>query len=431
MSTWLPGRPSCREFVIVFCLALTLGGCGGGGGSSAPSSDSSGGGSSPTTYSLSGTISGLGAASGLVLLDGGVGATTIAANSTVFTMKTPVASGSTYDITVGSQPYGLTLACSVSGGSGTVSGNVTSIAVSCGNATPAQKAIAGYFANPLGVAVDASGNVFVVDNGDSSIREIPYSGGSYGAAISVGSGFSFPYAVATDANGNVFVADAGHDSIKEIPYSGGSYGVPITVASGFLTSTQILEGEACPTGIAVSPSDTVFAVCNGDLDEISFSGGSHGATITVASGYGFSGGIALDAKGNVFVADAAANAVYELPSNGSGYGAPITLASGFNYPEGVALDAGGDVFVSDTLNEALKEIPFNDGSYGAPITVASDLSPSATGSPLPGIAGLAVDTKGNVFVADERNNAVWEVPLNGSAYGAPLAVGSGISAPAA
>src|SRR6185312_13304802 len=143
MSTWLPGRPSCREFVIVFCLALTLGGCGGGGGSSAPSSNSSGGGSSPTTYTLSGTISGLGAASGLVLLNNGGDAATIAANSNGFTMKTPVAFGSVYDFTVGSQPYGLTLACSVSDGSGTASGNVTSIAVSCGNATPTQKAIAG------------------------------------------------------------------------------------------------------------------------------------------------------------------------------------------------------------------------------------------------------------------------------------------------
>jgi hypothetical protein len=228
MSKSLRGRPSRREFVIVGSLVLTLCGCGGGGGSSAPSSSSNspGGGSSPTTYSVSGTISGLGGASGLVLLNNGGDATTVAANSTAFTMKTPIASGSVYAITVGSQPYGLTLACSVSSGGGTVSGNVTSIAVSCRNATPTQKAIAGYFANPLSVAVDASGNVFVADNGNNSIREIPYNSGSYGAAITVGSGFNFPYAVATDANGNVFVADAGHGAIKEIPYSGGSYGEP-------------------------------------------------------------------------------------------------------------------------------------------------------------------------------------------------------------
>ncbi|HEX5461490.1 MAG TPA: NHL repeat-containing protein [Steroidobacteraceae bacterium] len=431
MSKSLPGSPSRREFAIVCSLVLTLGGCGGGGGSSAASSSSdSSGGSSPTTYSLSGRISGLGAASGLVLLNNGGDATTVAANSTGFTMKTPVAAGSVYAITVGSQPYGLTLACSVSGGGGTVSGNVTSIAVSCSNATPTQKAIAGYFANPLDVAVDASGDVFVADNGDNSIREIPYSGGSYGAPITVGSGFSFPYAVATDANGNVFVADAGHDSVKEIPYNGGSYGAPLTVASGFLTPTQILQGDLCPTGVAVSPSGSVFAVCGSALDEIPFSGGSYGAPITVASSFSFPRGVALDAKGNVFVADASANAVYEVPSTGSGYGAPITLASGFNYPEGVALDAAGNVFVSDTLNQALKEIPLSDGSYGAPITVASAFGNNPSGSPLPGIAGLAADTKSNVFVADERDNAVWEVPFNGSAYGTPLAVGSGISMPA-
>lgn len=427
MPKSLPGRPSRRELAIVCSLALTLGGCGG--GSSAPSV-SSGGGSRPATYSLSGAVSGLGAASGLVLVNNGGDATTVAANSTGFTMNTPVAADSVYAITVRSQPYGLTLACSVSNGSGTASGNVTSIAVSCSNATPAQKAIAGYFANPLGVAVDASGNVFVADNGDNSIREIPYSGGSYGAAITVGSGFSFPYAVAMDANGNVFVADAGHNSVKEIPYSSGSYGAPITVASGFLTPTQVLQGDFCPTGIAVSPSGSVFAVCNSDLDEIPLNGSSYGAPITVASGSGFRG-VALDAKGNVFVADAGANAVYEVPFNGSGYGAPIPLGSGFNYPEGVAVDADGDVFVSDSLNQELKEIPFSGGSYGAPITVATGSGNSAPGSPFAGFAGLAVDTNSNVFVADAPNNAVWEVPHIGGTYGTPVAVGSGISTPAA
>jgi sugar lactone lactonase YvrE len=374
-------------------------------------------------------ISGLGAASGLVLLNNGGDATTVAANSTGFTMKTPVAFGSVYDITVGSQPYGLTLVCSVASGGGTVSGNVTSIAVSCGNATPTQKAIAGYFANPLGVAVDASGNVFVADNGDNSIREIPYIGGSYGAPITVGSGFFFPYAIATDANGNVFVADAGHGSVKEIPYNGGSYGAPITVASGFLTPSQLAQGEFCPTGVAVSPSGSVFAVCNSDLDEIPFSGGAYGTATTVASGFGFPRGVALDAKGNLFVADATANAVYEVPSNGSGYGALIPLGSGFNYPEGVAVDRAGNVYVADTLNTAIKQIPYSGGIYGAPITVASGFTSTPPGSPLPGIAGLAVDTNSNVFVADERNNAVWEVPHNGNTYGSPLAVDSGISMP--
>ena len=429
MSTSLPRKPSCLGFLIVCSLTLTVGGCGGGGDSSAPSSSSSGGGGRPTTYSLSGTISGLGAASGLVLLNNGGDATTIAANSTGFTMKTPVAAGTVYDITVGSQPYGLTLSCSVSGGGGTVSGNVSSIAVSCRSATPTQKAIAGYFATPRGVAVDASGNVFVADNSNNSVREIPYSGGSYGAPITVGSGFDFPYAVATDANGNVFVADAGHDSIKEIPYSGGTYGGPITVASGFLTPTQVLQGDFCPSGIAVSPSGSVFAVCNSTLDEIPFDGGSYGAPTTVASGSGFTG-VAVDAKGNVFVADAGANAVYEVPSNPGGYGAPISLGSGFNYPEGVALDAGGDVFVSDSGNHALKEIPFSGGSYGAPITVASGSGSNSPGSPWQGFGGLAVDTNSNVFVADAANRAVWEVPYNGSAYGTPLIVGSEIGTPA-
>jgi uncharacterized membrane protein YfcA len=67
-------------------------------------------------YRLSGTISGLAGHSGLVLLNGGADATAVAAGSGTFTMNSTVAAGSSYNITVGKQPYGLTLACTVSAG---------------------------------------------------------------------------------------------------------------------------------------------------------------------------------------------------------------------------------------------------------------------------------------------------------------------------
>jgi uncharacterized repeat protein (TIGR03803 family) len=81
------------------------------------------------TYQVGGTIMGL-TARGLVLLDNGGDATTIAANAAQFTMNTRVASGGSYAITVMTQPTGAT--CTVSNGSGSnLSGNVTSVAISC------------------------------------------------------------------------------------------------------------------------------------------------------------------------------------------------------------------------------------------------------------------------------------------------------------
>ena len=84
---------------------------------------------STNTYTVSGTISGL-TASGLVLLDNGADASTQAANAARFTMPTPVAYGSAYNVTVQSQPNGL--ACSVSNGTGTMGpGDVTNVAITC------------------------------------------------------------------------------------------------------------------------------------------------------------------------------------------------------------------------------------------------------------------------------------------------------------
>ena len=382
-------------------------------------------------YTLGGTISGLGADSGLMLLNNGADATTVAASSSAFTMNTPVASGSAYAITVGTQPYGLTLACAVTGGSGAATASVTSISVTCGSVTPTQKAVAGYFQGPFAVALGPGGDLFVADTDHNSVKRIPYSNGSYGTAITLGSGFRLPHGIAVDTSGNVFVADSGNNAVKKIPFSGGSYGAPVTLASGFLNGTQVLQGYWGPLGIAVSASGNVFVSTdvNQDVEEIPFSGGTYGTRVAVGSGFGLPWCIALDANDDVFVAGGPNNAIYEVPFNGSGYGASVTLGSGFNYPQGVWVDAKGNVFVADSGNQAVKEIPLSGGGYGTPVTVATGFGDAPLNSTAVAIAGLAVDANGDVFVADTLSNAIWEIPYGGSSYGARMAVSSGFSNP--
>src|SRR5579871_4272047 len=82
---------------------------------------------SPQSVTIGGTITGLGASTGLVLLDNNGDATSINANAGTFTMNTGVAYGSTYDITVGNQPYGVNLSCAVTGGSGTANDSMSPI----------------------------------------------------------------------------------------------------------------------------------------------------------------------------------------------------------------------------------------------------------------------------------------------------------------
>lgn len=90
-------------------------------------------------------------------------------------------------------------------------------------------AIAAYFVYPSGVAVDGNGNVFIADYLTNQLKEIPFSGGTYGIPIVVDSGLSKPGQVALDASGDLFVADYGNATVKEFTFSGGRYSPPVSL----------------------------------------------------------------------------------------------------------------------------------------------------------------------------------------------------------
>jgi len=112
----------CALLGAVLALAACGGGSGGGGGGAGS------GGSGSSTYTLGGTVSGLGGASGLILANGG-STLTVPAGATSFQFPTAFAAGATYDVTVQSSPTGMT--CTVAGGSGTLNANVANIVVTC------------------------------------------------------------------------------------------------------------------------------------------------------------------------------------------------------------------------------------------------------------------------------------------------------------
>ena len=71
-------------------------------------------------------------------------------------------------------------------------------------------------------------------------------------------------------------------------------------------------------------------------------------------------GVAVDAAGNVYVADRGDNNVYMIPVGG---GAQVTLGSGFTGPYGVAVDATGNVYIADNFNNTVKEIPVGSSTH--------------------------------------------------------------------
>ncbi|HUE03259.1 MAG TPA: Ig-like domain repeat protein, partial [Bryobacteraceae bacterium] len=122
-------------------------------------------------------------------------------------------------------------------------------------------------------------------------------------------------------------------------------------------------------------------------------------------------GVAVDAAGDVFIADSGNNRVVELPAGG---GPQTTVGSGLKQPSGVAVDGAGDVFIGDSGNSRMVEVPADGGPQ------------TTVGSGLSGPQGVAVDGAGDVFIADYGNGRVVEVPAGG---GPQTTVGSLVGVP--
>lgn len=277
--------------------------------------------------------------------------------------------------------------------------------------------LSGAFNAPMGVAVDANGNIFVADTGNNAVEELVAASGYTIKNLASGS-FNAPRGVALDAYGNLFVADTGSSTVKVVSVASGYTTVSTLVPSGTFSpfiptgvaidkngslwtsntdnaghlgyleffsadgyrSPQVALGlnstDPSP-GVALDSSDNLFVGTTSAVVEIPPPGYDYG--IDVAENLiGSGAGLAADASGNIFVADPVYNAVEEILSASANPNL-ITLGSGFNQPFGVAVDAHGNVFVADTGNNAVKEIPAGSASLDfAPVAVGTTTPPTAT-----------------------------------------------------
>ena len=257
---------------------------------------------------------------------------------------------------------------------------------------------------PIGVAVDASGNLYVADSGNNAVKEF-LAATSYTTFNTLGGGFLGPQGVAVDTNGNVYVADTGHNAVDVLTPGCGSTScitllANVTSPAGVAVAGGVEDGEAdC---LLFVPCTDVFFTGADSVWEVQFDNAPFADQL--ATSYTFNGptGIAVDGSENVFVADSGNNAVQEiLAASGSyyGYSTVIAVGSGFNDPIGVAVDPFGNVFVGDDGNNAVKEI-LAAGGYTTVNTVDGSFSYPH---------GVAVDGKGNVFVAGTDNTGIVEL----------------------
>ncbi|MFZ0668066.1 MAG: putative Ig domain-containing protein, partial [Acidimicrobiales bacterium] len=156
-------------------------------------------------------------------------------------------------------------------------------------------------------------------------------------------------------------------------------------------------GLSDPAGLAVDKKGDLFIADTGNNQVVEVPSGG-GAQTTVGSGLDAPKSVAVDKHGDVFIADTGNNQVVEVPSGG---GAQTTVGSGLDAPQGVAVDKKGDVFIADTGNNQVVEVPAGGGAQ------------TTVGSGFKNPEGVAVDENGDVFVADTGNNQLVEVPGDG------------------
>ena len=343
-------------------------------------------------------------------------------------------------------PYTFTTLAGTAGGIGSVDGTGS----------------AARFSAPTGTAVDKSGNVYVADTDNNTIREITpagivttiagtpnmYGGASDGTGAAAKFQFQGSAGLAVDGSGNLFVADSGNMDIREIVPTAGAGGatnwVVTTIAgsAGKVGSTDGAGGAArfdLPSGIAVDGSDNLYVAdtFNETIRKIvpNTSGGVTTWTVSTLAGAVFSSGsvdgtggaarfsgphgVAVDGSGNVYVADTSNATVREI----SPVGVVTTLAgtagargasdgtggvAQFEYPDGVAATATGTVFVADSGNDTIRRITpagvVSTVGGMAGLTGSSDGTGSVARLDDP--AGIAVDTSGNLYVSDTGNDTV-------------------------
>ncbi|MGH8318317.1 MAG: hypothetical protein ACREUL_10105 [Steroidobacteraceae bacterium] len=315
-------------------------------------------------------------ASGLVLTDNGGDSLTVASGATTFTFATKLSSGASYDVAVATQPTGET--CKVSSSAtGTVSGNESSVSVTCS-----------------GSSFSISGTVSGLTTAGLKLKD--YSGGETVSVAAGAASFQFSQSVPYDTNVDVTVAT---QPFWQACTAGASN------FSGPITSNLTTETFSCAGDTA---NVTTFAG--------STTSGSTNGTGTSASFYG-TAGVAMDSSGHIYVADTNNNEIREISPAGvvttlagsttAGHADGTGSAASFDAPTSVAVDSAGNVYVADSFNNEIRKI----APGGIVTTFAGSTNPGAadgTGSAASfrNPEGVAVDSSGNLYVADSLNNEI-------------------------
>jgi len=360
----------------------------------------------------------------------GVAAMVTAVTATTLTVRVPTGAG-TGKITVGTGGKRISSAKDFT--------YIYTVSTLAGNGIAGFKEGEGLVAEfklPFGIVTDASGNVYVGDGGNNRIRKVTAAGVVSTLAGNGNSGFvdgpadvaqfNNPEGVAVDASGNLFVADFANYRVRKI--SGG--GVTTVAGNGI---AGFKEGDALaaqffdPEGIAVDESENLFVAEYGNSRIRKIAAG----VVTTHAGNGIEGfkdgaatnaefdspfGVAADASGNIYVGDFRNNRIRKITGSTvvtfagdgmDGFKDGPGVTAQFTRPQGVAVDTLGNVYVADRGNHRIRKIT-KDGTV---TTIAGNGTPgfkNGTGvnAQFYFPSGIAVDASGNIYVTDYLNHCI-------------------------
>jgi sugar lactone lactonase YvrE len=276
-----------------------------------------------------------------------------------------------------------------------------------GSSGPTTTTFASTSNNPAGLAVDASGNVYVADSGNNTISVVSPSG-HVSTLVPVSAGLNNPSAIAFDASGNLYVADVGSNTIYEISSteitSFLNSGSQVTSLTPFVRIG--LDNFRFDGGLAVDNAGDLYLTIDGNtITEITPGPGGPSVIPDFVTGLNFAEGLTTGPGGDIYVANSSGLDILQVTPGGS-----VSTYANLNvnggpgdgeYPSSLAFDSSGNMYVlgedevlgNVTVDELLKDAPSN---IGFQVLVPGNSSSTS----------IAVDGAGNVYVPTDVDGIV-------------------------
>jgi len=251
---------------------------------------------------------------------------------------------------------------------------------------------------PSGMARDSASNWYIADSANHRIRKISNSGviatiagtgtpgikGDNGPALQAE--LNGPLSVAVDSAGNIYIADTGNNALRKITSAG-------------LIQTLTTELNT-PSYVAVGPDQSVYVADTGNNRVLQFTPAGAVNTVTQVLS---PAGVMVDSQGNVYVSTQ--SSVVKLSSTG----VSSILLAGLSAPRGLALTPSGDLLVCETGSNVIRQIPLQGAATviaGNGVAGFSGDGGAATTAQLNTPEDIAIDSIGNVWIADSSNNRI-------------------------